>query len=527
MRNFIIKDMPNYARRGFIQTSMVTVLALKSGVLTKSYAAEKKAIPAPEHLIFSNAVDDIKNIILQISHDVWNNPELSLHEEISSKIHKDALEKEGFTIISSGTSGIPTAFIAEWSQGSGGPKVGYMPEYDALPGLKNAAEPRQDEDSASSNLPGHGCGHNMLGAACTGAAIALKNIMKEKNIAGTIRVYGCAAEETEGAKVYMARDGLFDDLDACLAWHPAPMTGTGLLKTSAVSMFRIKFHGKTAHAGVAPWEGRSALKGAELFGVGVQFMREQLSPTTRLHYVYTNSGETPNVIPDYAEIFLMVRGKDRKEVEDVSKWIMDTAKGAALQSQTKEEVEHFFGLHDLMPNDSLAKRILQHISTVPIKWTEDEQSFARQCQKAMAVPENGLMESPIPLLPEITTGGATDVGDVSYNCPVGLFGWITIPAGIGLHTWPVTACAGMSIGDKGTLSAAKVMTGTGFDIMTNQDFRKQVKDDFLRRKGNYKYKSPLPDGKLRPDSVPAHLLLRDGTGELTDEFYLSSSSVEM
>lgn len=174
MRNFIIKDMPNYARRGFIQTSMVTVLALKSGVLTKSYAAEKKAIPAPEHLIFSNAVDDIKNIILQISHDVWNNPELSLHEEISSKIHKDALEKEGFTIISSGTSGIPTAFIAEWSQGSGGPKVGYMPEYDALPGLKNAAEPRQDEDSTSRNLPGHGCGHNMLGAACTGAAIALK-----------------------------------------------------------------------------------------------------------------------------------------------------------------------------------------------------------------------------------------------------------------------------------------------------------------------------------------------------------------
>ncbi|WEF26639.1 amidohydrolase [Klebsiella aerogenes] len=522
MKSFLLSDnMPNYARRGFIKQSIAAALILKGGTLVKAHAAEVKPHPAPETQKFIDAVDNINALILKISHDVWNNPELSLHEEISSKIHKEALEKEGFTIISSGTSGIPTAFVAEWNQGSGGPKIGYMPEYDALPGLKNAAEPQRDSDRTANQLPGHGCGHNMLGAACSGAAIALKNIMKDNNLPGTIRVYGCAAEETEGAKVYMARDGLFNDLDACLAWHPAPMTGTGLLRTSAINMFRVKFHGQTAHAGVAPWEGRSALKGAELFGIGIQFMREQMTPTTRLHYVYSSAGETPNVIPDYAEVILMVRGVSRDEVETVSKWVIDTAKGAALQTQTKEEVDLFFGLHDLLPNDSLATRILQHISAIPLVWSEEEQGFAKKCQAAMGVPEAGLMTAPIPLLPEITTGGATDVGDVSYNCPVGLFAWTTMPAGIGLHTWPVTACAGMSIGDKGTLNAAKVLTGIGYDIVTNSDFRTQIRKDFENRKGHYKYESPLPAGKKHPESVPAHLLLRDGTGELTDEFYLT------
>ncbi|HCI4647846.1 TPA: amidohydrolase [Klebsiella quasipneumoniae subsp. similipneumoniae] len=520
-----LNNMPNYARRSFIKQSMAVALVLKTGVATKAFAAEEYKLPAPQSDMFIDAVDNVKDVILKVSHDVWSNPELSLHEEISSKIHKDTLTSQGFKIVSSGTSGIPTAFVAEWSQGNGGPKIGYLPEYDALPGLKNAAEPMRDTNDAESNLPGHGCGHNMLGAACTGAAIALKNIMQKNNINGTVRVYGCAAEETEGAKVYMAREGLFNDLDACLAWHPAPMTGTGLLKTSAVNMFRIKFHGKTAHAGVAPWEGRSALKGAELFGIGVQFMREQLSPTTRLHYIYTNAGETPNVIPDYAEVFLMVRGASRAEVETVSRWVTDTARGAALQTQTKEEIEHFFGLHDLLPNDLLVNRIYQHITSLPVQWTEEEQLFAKKCQAEMGVKEAGLMTSPVPLLPEMTTGGSTDVGDVSYNCPVGLFAWTTMPAGIGLHTWPVTACAGMSIGDKGTLNAAKVMTGIGYDVLVNEEFRDQVRRNFEKRKGNYKYKSPLPEGKIQPDAIPAHLLIRDGSGELTDEYYQNSQSI--
>ena len=516
---FFLDNMPDYARRGFIKNSIGTALLLQAGVVPSVYAREKQESATPETKLYSDAVTSVQELILNISHDVWSHPELSLHEETSSKLHMDALVKEGFTITSSGTSGIPTAFVAEWTQGTGGAKIGYLPEYDALPGLGNAAEPQQTP-APSGNTVGHGCGHNMLGAACTGAAVALKKIMTDNNLPGTIRVYGCAAEETEGAKVYMARDGLFDDLDACLAWHPAPMTGTGLLKTSAVNMFRIRFHGQTAHAGIAPWEGRSALKGAELFGTGVQFMREQLSPTTRLHYVYTHSGETPNVIPDYAEVFLMVRGVNRKEVGSVSQWIRDVAKGAALQTQTKEEVELFFGLHDLLPNDALSARILRHINQLSFGWTDAEQEFARTCQREMGLPESGLMTSAIPMLPEMTTGGATDVGDVSYNVPVGLFAWTTMPAGVGLHTWPVTACGGMSIGDKGTLNAAKVLTAVGYDILTDKAFRDEVHQDFLRRKGDYQYVSPLPKDKKRPDDIPAHLLLRDGTGELTDEFYM-------
>lgn len=515
-----IYDVPHCGRRQFILSTAATAMLCYLGRSGGACAAEIKPLAAPDSAKFSDSVNAIDKLILQISHDVWNTPELSLQEERSSKIHRDVLVSEGFTITSLGTSGIPTAFVAEWSQGDGGPIIGYMPEYDALPGLKNAAEPRQDSTQANDSSPGHGCGHNMLGASCTGAAIALRNIMLKENLSGKIRVYGCAAEETEGAKVYMARDGLFNDLDACLAWHPAPMTGTGLLKTSAVNMLRIRFHGKTAHAGISPWDGRSALKGAELFGIGIQFMREQMTPTTRLHYVYTHAGETPNVIPDFAEVFIMIRGVNRKEVESVTQFVHDVAKGAALQSQTKEEVELFFGMHDLLPNETLSRRILQHISAIPHEWSEEEQQFARQCQREMKLKEAGLMTHPLPFLPEMTTGGSTDVGDVSYNAPVGLFAWTTMPADVGLHTWPVTACGGMSIGDKGALNAAKVLAGVGYDIITDADFRAQVKADFEQRKGAYHYQSPLPEGKKRPDAIPAHLLLRDGTGEFTDEFYM-------
>lgn len=273
-----------------------------------SEAAPAAAEPPSSAQKARNAVGALKKTILRISREVWENPELSLHEEISSEIHVRELRGAGFTIVSPGTSGIPIAFVTEWSQGTGGAKVGFLPEYDALPGLGNAAEPRQTPGPGAE--VGHGCGHNMLGAGCIGAAMALPNMMIADGTPGTIRVYGCAAEETEGAKVYMARGGLFEDLDACLAWHPAPMNATGLLRTAAINMLRIRFQGRTAHAGVDPWSGRSALKGAELFGIGVQFMREHVRPTTRLHYVYTASGESPNVVPDAAEVLIMIRDAD-------------------------------------------------------------------------------------------------------------------------------------------------------------------------------------------------------------------------
>jgi aminobenzoyl-glutamate utilization protein B len=464
-----------------------------------------------------DAVEAVRDAILRISREVWNNPELSLHEEISAEIHLRELREAGFTIVSTGTSGIPTAFVAEWSQGEGGPRIGFLPEYDALPGLGNAAEPRQTPGPAGVDV-GHGCGHNMLGAGCTGAAFALKKMMIDEGIAGTVRVYGCAAEETEGAKVYMARDGLFDDLDACLAWHPGPMNATGLLRTAAVNMLRIRYSGRTAHAGVDPWEGRSALKGAELFGTGIQFMREHIKPTTRMHYVYTDGGGTPNVIPDTAEVLIMIRDQDRAEVNMVTDWVKDVANGAATSTQTQVDINHFFGLHDLLPNETIAKRIHDHLSALDMEWTDEEQQFAKTCQREMGLPEAGLMGTIMPLLPEITTGGGTDVGDVSYNTPTGLFAITTMPIGVGLHTWPVTACGGMSIGDKSSIYSAAVMTGVAYDLMTDADLRAAARADFDRRKAGRTYVSPLPEGKVRPEGIPPHLLLRDGSTELGVDF---------
>lgn len=464
-----------------------------------------------------DAVETVRDAILRISQEVWKNPELSLHEEISSEIHLRELRKAGFNIVSTGTSGIPTAFVAEWSQGENGPKIGFLPEYDALPDLGNAAEPRQTPGPTGVEV-GQGCGHNMLGAGCTGAAFALRKMMMDQNVPGTIRVYGCAAEETQGAKVFMARDGLFDDLDACLAWHPGPLNATGLLRTAAANMLRISYVGQTAHAGVDPWEGRSALKGAELFGIGIQFMREHLKPTTRLHYVYTNGGSAPNVVPGSAEVFIVVRDQDREEVNIVTEWVKDAANGAATSTQTKVTIDHFFGLHDLLPNETLAKKIHAHMSALPLEWTSEEQDFAKACQREMGLPEAGMMSDIMPFLPEITTGGGTDVGDVSYNAPTALFALATMPIGVGLHTWPVTACGGMSIGDKTSIYSAIVMAGVGYDLMTDPEFRAAARADFDRRKAGRPYVSPLVESRLRPDGIPSHLLLRDGSQELGVEF---------
>lgn len=502
------------SRRALMLSSLATAALWPVGADLALAQDAPPAGPAPESAAAArDAVEAIRDQILRISREVWETPELSLHEEISHQIHIRELEAAGFTITSRGTSNIPTAFVAEWSQGEGGAKVGFLPEYDALPGLGNAAEPRQAPGPKGTEV-GHGCGHNQLGAGCTGAAIALKAMMTADGTPGLIRVYGCAAEETQGAKVYMARDGLFDDLDAALAWHPGPMNATGMLRTAAVNMLRITFTGRTAHAGVDPWEGRSALKGAELFGTGIQFMREHLQPTTRLHYVYEAAGETPNVVPDHAAVLIMIRDESRASVEAVTEWVRDVARGAALTTRTEAEVDLFFGMHDLLPNEPLLQRVHQHMGAVPIEWSAEEQDFAKTCQREMGLPEQGLMPILMPLLPEITNGGGTDVGDVSYITPTALFAWVSMPIGVGLHTWPVTACGGMSIGDKSAIASATIMAGVGHDLMTDPELRAAARADFDRRRGDRPFVSALPEDKVRPEGIPPHLLIRDGSDEI-------------
>jgi aminobenzoyl-glutamate utilization protein B len=453
--------------------------------------------------------------IERICAEVWEHAELSLEEVASAEVHLRELEAAGFAITSRGTSGQETAFVAEWEQGTDGPRIGFLPEYDALPGLGNAVSPRQ-EPAPNGKTSGHGCGHNLLGAGCTGSAIALKAVMEQEGIPGLVRVYGCAAEETTGAKVYMAKDGLFGDLDACLAWHSGPIAAAGLVRTAAVNNIRVEFFGKTAHAGTDPWNGRSALDALELFCHGLNLMREHVEPTARLHYVVEAGGETPNVVPDYARLALFIRDVDRGRVEATTQWARALADGAALGTQTRAELTVAFGLHDLLPNTPLAERLFGHLQAVGVPaWTEEEQTFARGCQRNFGVPELGMVPQPIPMVPEQTAGGSTDVGDVSWNTPTVAFLYPSFPIGIGLHTWPVTACGGMSIGTKAAIGAATILTRLAQDLMTDAELRTAARADFDTKRAGREYVSPVAD--VDPASANTQAVAhqpKDGSDEM-------------
>jgi aminobenzoyl-glutamate utilization protein B len=452
------------------------------------------------------SVDDVRPVIERISAKVWDLVELSLEEIESAQVHVRELEVAGFTV-TRGTSGIDTAFVAERRFGEG-PVVGFLPEYDALPGLGNAAVPRQ-ERRADAKTSGHGCGHNLLGAALTGAAIATANVLDTGGLPGTVRVYGCAAEESEGAKVYMARDGLFDDVDVVLHWHPWSSAGVVNMRLAAVNAVRIEFRGKTAHAGMEPWSGRSALDGLELAAHGINLMREHVEPTARIHYIYEEAGEAPNVVPDYARMLLLIRDVDRAHVLGTTEWVREIAEGAALATQTKAAVDVFFGVHDLLPNAPLAERMQEHVERVGTPhWTDEEQAFARECQANMGLPQLGLAGDVLPLQPEIAIGGSSDVADVSWNAPtMGIF-MPTVPLGVSMHTWAVTACGGTSIGLKGAVAAAQVLTLTALDVLTDEQLRDAARADFDRRTEGVAYVSPIspeqrgPRGYRLPATAP-------------------------
>jgi aminobenzoyl-glutamate utilization protein B len=442
--------------------------------------------------------------IERISAEVWELAEVGLHEVESARVHLRELEAAGFAIVSRGTAGVPTAFVAEWTQGEGGPKVGFLPEYDALPGLGNAAVARQ-EPRADGKASGHGCGHNLLGAGLTGAAIATKAVMEARGLPGTLRVYGCAAEETEGAKVYMAREGLFADLDACLHWHPGPIAAVINVRMAANDALKVEFHGKSAHAGIAPWEGRSALHAMELAAHGLNLMREHLEPTARLHYVFEAAGTAPNVVTDYAKIWMKVREADRTRVNAMTAWIRQIAEGAALATQTRAEVIHYYGVHDLLPNTPLAERMQQHLERVGApQWSA--------CQQEMGLPEHGLAQKVLPLQREPTIGGSSDVAEASWNTPTMGITMPTIPLHVALHTWATTACAGMSIGLQGALAAAHVLTLTALDIVSDAELRAAARADFARRTEGYRYQSPLPPEQRQPLYLPTWLN-SDGSAE--------------
>jgi aminobenzoyl-glutamate utilization protein B len=451
------------------------------------------------------AVKAVEPTIAKVAQEVWQLAELSLLEVQSSTLMIQVLEENGFTITSRGTAGVPTAFMAEYGRGK--PVIGILTEYDALPDLGNEPVPCKTarKDGTTS---GHGCGHNLIGAGALGAALALKHLMQAEALPGTLRVYGCAAEETEGAKVYMAREKLFNDLDGALHWHPVDRSFVAHVRTAATNSMKVEFFGTTAHAGMNPWLGRSSVDAAEVFAHAVNLMREHVEPTARVHYVYESAGVAPNVVPDYARVWLTCRDADRNRVEAITAWLRQIAEGAALATQTKAKLSVYVGFYDLLPNQPLAERMQRYLEQVGTPtYTAEEQDFATTIQKSYGVAETGMAQAPLPLFQEPPKfGGSSDVGDVSYNTPTMGIGFATVPTGISMHTWAATACHGMSLGLKGAVAAAKILAATGADLLTDAALRSAARRDFEQRTAGVTYASAIDPGQAHPIGLPEYMV---------------------
>jgi aminobenzoyl-glutamate utilization protein B len=445
-------------------------------------------------------VDAIAGEIIAIADAVWKHAEPAFKETKSVKLMKDAIGKHGFRITKDSIGELDTAFVAEY--GKGKPVIGILAEYDALPGLGNAAQSAR-APGPTGTATGHACGHNLIGAGAWGAAVAVRDWMEKSKAPGTVRLYGCPAEEGGSGKMWMAQEGVFDDLDAALHWHPIERSAVANVRTTATTRFTVKFQGTSAHAGVSPWLGRSALHAVELFVHGVNVMREHLLPTARTHYVIDEGGLSPNVVTDKASVRILMRDATSESVLKTAEWVRDIAKGAALATQTKVTLTQVPGTHNVEPNGPLAQRAQQVLEAVGApSFTKDEHEFAKKLQAAFGVPEKGLNETVAPLPPEPALGGSSDVGDVSKNVPTMGYMFPAIPIGLSLHTWGATACTGMGIGHKAALQAAKALAGLAAEVLTDALLRKAAKDDFTKRLGGRKYEPIAPKGKGVKDFYP-------------------------
>ena len=461
----------------------------------------------------TNILDNLKSSeekLSKMAKDIWQHPQLALQETYAAKLLADELEKAGFSV-RRGVADIPTTFIASW--GTGKPVIGILAEYDALPGLSQKVS--VVKNPVEEGAPGHGCGHNLYGVGCLGAALAVKGEMERNAISGTLRLYGCPAEETLVGKIFMAREGVFDDLDAAITWHPMYANTPWNSSSNAINSFKLNFHGTSAHAGSNPEMGRSALDGVMLTDVGVNYLREHIVQEARIHCVVTEGGLAPNIVPDYAQVWYYVRAPRRDQVDSIYPRVLDIAKGAALMSGTSYDVEFITGGYDYIPNDIINSLILEKMKAVgPPVFSSEEKAFA---EKLKATLEPGVVETAIkdyglpvedigdPLCEKIldsvggfTKGevlkGSTDVGDVSHITPTGQFTTCCKPIGVAGHSWQNTAAAGSGIGFKGMMLAAKVMALAVVDLETHPELLKAANDELQQKTGGAEYVSPLPAG---------------------------------
>jgi aminobenzoyl-glutamate utilization protein B len=457
-------------------------------------------------------IENNKKLIIEISDKVWEFAELGLIESRSSALLAEELEKHGFKV-ERGIAGMPTAFVATWGEGK--PVIGIMGEYDALPGLFQKKVPWQE--SLELGKPGHGCGHNIHGSSGMAAAIAVKKAMEKHKIVGTIKFFGCPAEENFSGKVYMVRDGYFNDVDAAISHHPSTMNEASLISSLAINSVKFHFYGKASHAGASPEQGRSALDAVELMNMGVNYLREHVIQDARIHYIIEKGGDQPNIVPPYARSWYYVRAPERDQMEFVYNWIIDIAKGAAIMTRTELKTEFLEGSYNVIPNKTIAELIVKNMQEIGLpKYSDEDLKFVEEIAKTIT-PEMKIAqlrkskrpgwerlvdkliddEIPNPWGEGEVSHGSTDVADVSWQAPSVEFGTATWVLGTPAHSWQAVAQSGVGIGHVSLIFAAKVMAATVIDLLTNGDALTKAREEHRQRISNKKYKSPTP-----PDHKP-------------------------
>ena len=446
-----------------------------------------------------NSIEEKTLELTSLSDKIWEAAEVAFREDKSAEYLIEYAEANGLTI-ERGLAGMPTAFTA--SYGKGKPVIGIIGEFDALPGLSQTTAPYRDE--LIEGGAGHGCGHNLFGTARLGAAIAIKELIEKGSIEGTVKFFGTPAEEKFFGKLWMIREGVFDDVDICMDWHPADKTEANVQPSLALVDFMVEFTGQSAHASMDPWNARAANDALELYTSGINAYREHVKPSVRMHYHIQDAGQVVNVVPDYSRIWVRVRDITKEGLQPVYDHVKKMAGGAAIMANVEHKVSLISGIHDLLPNRTGGAAMQKNLEALgDIQYTQEEIDFALEMQRNNGKPEIGI-DGKIRSLRETLKspgGGSTDVGDVSYNVPVVSLNATTAPKGVPWHSWSVVASSGMSIGHKGMLYAAKALGMTMVDIFKDSRLRDDIKREFDERIGEYEYDPFLDPGPPPLDYV--------------------------
>ncbi len=449
------------------------------------------------------AVESRAQIIRDVNRSLWELAEVGLEEKKSSALLMKHLKSEGFEV-QSGLADMPTAFVASF--GSGKPVIGILAEYDALPGMSQKVAPYRE--AISEGEPGHACGHSGLGSGALGAALAVKATMEKHNLPGTIRLYGTPAEETVIGKVYMTLAGVFDDLDVCLHWHPSSKNQPWAGSSKALISAKFTFSGTAAHAAGSPESGRSALDAIELMNVGANYMREHVKEDARIHYVVTNGGGAPNVVPAKATVWYYVRADSHEDVVAYFRWVQDIARGAALMSRTKLSMQSDTDCHELIQNTPLSELLYRNLKAVGApKFSEDEKLFARKLQQPLV--EQFGTKFPLAIDERIHTvaqssapsKGSTDVGDISWHVPTGGIRTACLVANSPGHSWQNVACIGSSVGEKGIVYGAKVLAVTAVELLESPELVNAARADWKERMQDRSYETLIPEGQEAPVKI--------------------------